>query len=652
MSVLFYHRVADSLPNPWSMSCRKFQQQVDFCRDRFDLISLAELQRRSRMGASDRPSVTFTFDDGYAENCQFAIPLLIRHQIPCTYFVSLDHVLRARPFDHDLERGVALAVNTIDELKSMADGGIEIGLHTRDHFDFSRPVTSRQIHEQITKAAAELADRIGRPIRYFAFPYGLRKHLHPEVIDAIRDAGMDGYCSAYGAYNFPGDDPFHIRRIHADPSWAPFENWLTYDERKVRIEKRNERLAASNRRPVIARPLRVMFMVTSLPVGGAETLLVNLIDRLDPAKIEPEVVCIKDPGPLGEQIAVRHTLHSHLSRGKYDVHVLSRLTKLMRNRKVDAVITIGAGDKMFWGRIAAKLAGVPVICSALHSTGWPDGVGRLNRALTRITDAFIAVADHHGIHLSKHEGFPKEKVHIIRNGVDCTRFSPDPDARRSLRESLGLAPSSKLVGIVAALRPEKNHAMFVDVAGKISELDNDVHFLIVGDGPERGAIEKQIEELGMTHRIHLLGTRHDTDKIVAALDLFLLCSHNEASPVSILEALACEVPAISTRVGSVGESVQDGRTGFLVEKDDRQMMVKYALEILANRSVKDSLGAAGRQLVLQSGSLESMVEGYTALIEWLFEAKCGVQLAQPSGGTHSSTKSRLAASSLATEEVH
>ena len=86
------------------------------------------------------------------------------------------------------------------------------------------------------------------------------------------------------------------------------------------------------------------------------------------------------------------------------------------------IITVGAGDKMFWGRLAAHLAGVPVIVSALHSTGWPDGVGRINRWLTGITDGFIAVADAHGEFLRDCERFPPERVHVIRNGVDCARF--------------------------------------------------------------------------------------------------------------------------------------------------------------------------------------------------------------------------------------
>ncbi len=145
-------------------------------------------------------------------------------------------------------------------------------------------------------------------------------------------------------------------------------------------------------KPPAHRPLRTLFVITSMPVGGAEVLLDNLIRRFDRQRIAPELCCLKELGPLGEELAGEFPVHANLIGGKLDIAVLWRLVRLMRRRKIDAVVTVGAGDKMFWGRLAAKLAGVPVICSALHSTGWPDGVGRLNRWLTPITDGFIGVA--------------------------------------------------------------------------------------------------------------------------------------------------------------------------------------------------------------------------------------------------------------------
>lgn len=371
------------------------------------------------------------------------------------------------------------------------------------------------------------------------------------------------------------------------------------------------------------RPLNCMFIITSMPVGGAETLLVNLMRRMDPNLIRPEVVCLKEPGPLGTEIANEFPIHSHLIGGKYDVAVLPRLARLMRKRKADAVITVGAGDKMFWGRLAAKMAGVPVIASALHSTGWPDGVGRLNRLLTHITDAFIGVAESHGEFLRTFEKFPANKVNVIRNGIDCDRFHPSAECRTSpnVREELGLAEETPLIGIVAALRSEKNHSMLVHAAARLRARHPDLHTLVIGEGPERATIEPLIEELGLTDRVHLLGNRADTPRLLAAMNVFTLCSLNEASPVSILEALACETPVVATDVGSISETVLPGQTGELVPSEDVQSFVA-AIDMLLNDADQSSqLGRNGRELVQASGSLQSMVDGYQTLVHRIFAEK-------------------------------
>jgi len=368
-------------------------------------------------------------------------------------------------------------------------------------------------------------------------------------------------------------------------------------------------------------PLTCCFIITSMPVGGAETLLVNLMRRMDPRWVRPEIICLKEPGPLGDEIASEFPLHANLIGGKYDVAVVPRLARLLRTRGADAVVTVGAGDKMFWGRAAARLAGVPVIASALHSTGWPDGVGRLNRLLTPITDAFIGVADSHGEFLREFEKFPAPKVNVIRNGVDCDRFHADHDARQSVIDELGLPSEAKIIGIVAALRPEKNHEMLVEAVAKLQDRHPLLHALIVGDGPERADIETHCRRLDVVDRVHLLGNRSDTPRLLAAMDVFTLCSLNEASPVSILEALACETPVVSTNVGSIRETVIPGQTGTLVDSEDVDGFANAITDLLGNSQTRESMGRQGRTLVVETGSLTSMVQGYQDLIHEIHSRK-------------------------------
>jgi glycosyltransferase involved in cell wall biosynthesis len=385
----------------------------------------------------------------------------------------------------------------------------------------------------------------------------------------------------------------------------------------------NSQAARITRKP--RGPLNAFFVITSMPVGGAEVLLSNLIRRLDRTKIAPRLVCLKELGELGAQLATEVPTWQRLLRSKWDLSILSRLAQIFATEKADAVVTVGAGDKMFWGRLAAKKAAVPVICSALHSTGWPDGVGRLNRFLTPWTDAFIAVAAAHGDFLSSFEKFPQDKVHVIPNGVDIERFRPRPEMRRQVRRQLRIPETSPLVGIVAALRPEKNHGLLVRSAVRILTEHPETHFMIIGDGPERPQIEQQIAALGLQHRFHLLGNRHDTPDLLAALDVFTLCSLNEANPVSILEALSTGIPVVSTNVGSIHETVVDCRTGYLVPSEDAIALSSHIGKLLHSSRLASQMGAAGREHVTSGWSLDSMVTGYEKLLTKIYDKKCSPQ---------------------------
>ena len=254
-------------------------------------------------------------------------------------------------------------------------------------------------------------------------------------------------------------------------------------------------------------PLRVMFVLTSMPVGGAETLLVELVRRMDRGRFLPELCCLKRFDPLGEVLAEEIPAFTGLLAHKYDFRVLWRLARLLRRRRIDAVVTVGTGgDKMFWGRLAGWLAGVPVICSALHSTGLPDHVEFSNRLLAPLTDAFIAVAEPHALHLAAHEGCPAEKIHVIPNGVDVERFHPRwPNP--TLHRQWHLDAEAPAVGIVAALRPEKNHEMFLYVAALVHRKLPAAQFLIVGDGPQRTKLEALAQSLGIAPAVRFLGTR-------------------------------------------------------------------------------------------------------------------------------------------------
>ncbi|MEE2640987.1 MAG: glycosyltransferase [Planctomycetota bacterium] len=367
-------------------------------------------------------------------------------------------------------------------------------------------------------------------------------------------------------------------------------------------------------------PLNVMFLLSSMPVGGAETLLVNLLRRMS-RQFRPQVVCLKEPGELGSEISSEFPVHSRIIRHKYDFGVIGRLKNLFLEQEVDAIVTVGAGDKMFWGRIAAERARVPVILSALHSTGWPDGVGKLNRALTGITDGFIAVAKSHGEFMVEFEKFPAAKVKVIPNGVDTSRFSVERHDRRTIREELGIAAEDPVVGFVAALRPEKNQLLVLKSAARLLEDLPAARFLIVGDGPERPMLEKAVADMSLKRQVLFAGLRSDIPELISAMDVFSLTSRNEASPVSIMEAMAMQKPVVAPDVGSIVDTVRDGETGFLFQGENAEQGAGYWLDLLTDPEMASRFGNRGREVIQAQASLQVMVEGYENLIREVYSAK-------------------------------
>jgi peptidoglycan/xylan/chitin deacetylase (PgdA/CDA1 family) len=235
--VLFYHRIADDQANGCTVSNAMFLRQMRWLRERFDFISLDDAQQRIRRGYNPQPCVSITFDDGYDENCQQAIPWLIKNRIPCTYFVTLRNVMGEEPFPHDTANGHRFAPNTFEQLRAMAAAGVEIGCHAYTHADLGKITNPRLLHYELVASKEGLQAALGRPIRYFAFPFGQHANMSSAAFAVAKQAGYEGVCSAYGGFNFPGDDPFHLQRIPVDNDMIRLKNWVTMDPRKLHTKR-------------------------------------------------------------------------------------------------------------------------------------------------------------------------------------------------------------------------------------------------------------------------------------------------------------------------------------------------------------------------------------------------------------------------------
>lgn len=244
---VFYHRVADEYPTPWTISRSDFETEIDWMAQRFEFVSLDELQRRTKSQASFCPAVAITFDDGYRENLDFALPMLIERRIPVTYFVTAGNVLSGETFPHDRALGLDLRPHSPDEIAELAREGVEIGVHTMTHRDLGQSLTDAELHEEIVLARDELQSMTRRSLRHFAFPFGQRENTSFGALTKVREAGYASWSSAFGGYNVPGRSVRHILRFHGDPSLTRLSNWLTGDPRWRKVGADDEHFAESER---------------------------------------------------------------------------------------------------------------------------------------------------------------------------------------------------------------------------------------------------------------------------------------------------------------------------------------------------------------------------------------------------------------------
>lgn len=365
--------------------------------------------------------------------------------------------------------------------------------------------------------------------------------------------------------------------------------------------------------------INVMFLETSMRIGGTETVVTQLVKRIDPKRFRPVLCCLYEPGILGERLIKEgYAVHHSLAGKRFDLGLPIRLYKLMKKEKIDVVFIVNQPITQLWGVVCSKLAGVKGRITAIRSTGKVNRIKRrllLNRLTFPWVERVTALSNMHRAYLHEKEGIALNHMEIIPNGVDLTRFRFNGEPEK-IRESLGLKPGAPVVGIVAMLRPEKGHEMFLRSARSIVSQVPDAQFLIVGEGNERPKLEQLAKDFQIESHVRFLGARNDVPAVVSLFDVAVLSSRPVVETLSnaVLEYMAAGKPVVSTRVGSVPEQIDEGKTGFLVEPGDWEAMGERITRLLKDQDLKKKMGQASYDKVVQRYSLEQMIGGTENLI--------------------------------------
>lgn len=369
--------------------------------------------------------------------------------------------------------------------------------------------------------------------------------------------------------------------------------------------------------------MKIMHIITGLEVGGAETMLLRLLERIDPNRYSSEVVSLTTRGPIGERIAALgipvHALGMRPNRPGF--MAVARMVRLIRRLRPDVVQTWMYHSNLVGG-IAARLAGnIPVVWGLHHfSIGRHQNkfsswvVIRAGAPLSRIVPTTIVCCAEATRTVHGAIGYRADRLEVIPNGFDLNHFRPAPEARRRLRQELGLGADTPLVGIVASFSPIKDHATFVAAMGRVARRFPDAHVVLCGLGlsDDNAGIAAMVERAGIRDRAHLLGRRSDMDVIHAGLDIEVSSSRGEAMPLVIGEAMASGVPCVVTDVGDSARLV--GTTGRVVPAGDAEALAGAVCSMLGLvPSALADLGGAARRRITEHFELTSTVQQYESL---------------------------------------
>ncbi|UCE02314.1 MAG: glycosyltransferase [Candidatus Latescibacterota bacterium] len=372
----------------------------------------------------------------------------------------------------------------------------------------------------------------------------------------------------------------------------------------------------------MSEPVPLLFLFPALEVGGAERQLQLLVERLDRRRFRPLVACQHGRGRIAEALEARGVRVRQLSdRRRFDAGFFLRTLRLVRAEGVRLVLTHGFSTGVV-GRLAAVLAGAPVRILAEHATGERDMSANkhsVNRALAPLTSAWIAVADGQLEYLQRVKRIPLAKTHLIRNGIDCAAFG-NRDERERVRAELGISAHARVAGIVAMLRPEKDHDTFLHAAQRVVERLDEARFLIVGDGPRRDELERRVVEVGLERIVLFTGWRGDVARVLSALDVSVLCSTDvETMPLALLESMASALPLIGTRVGGVPEVIEEGHNGILVQPRAPEELAAAMLRVLEDPETAQRWGRASRERAEREFGVQRMVRLHEKLFTALLE---------------------------------
>jgi glycosyltransferase involved in cell wall biosynthesis len=371
-------------------------------------------------------------------------------------------------------------------------------------------------------------------------------------------------------------------------------------------------------------PIRVLQLIASLPVGGAEDLMAAMVSGLDAKRFQVQAATIGLPGAVGEELSragypVR-SLGLDLKRTPF-FRIVAVVRDLLREIKPDILHTHLYHPNLY-GRLASFGIGLKGVVASVHNSYTRVKFHRClwNFLLSGVTDKVLVSSPRVWQDVHTWDRVPAGKLEVFPYGIRLNDLdiSLDPSEARA---ELGVG--GFVLGVVGRLEEQKGHRLLLVALPELSREIQDLTVILVGEGKEEMALRRQVEELKLSPTVRFLGTRRDLPHLLRAMDLIVQPSLWEGLPLTLLLAMGAQLPVVGTQVSGITEVVEDGVNGRLVPPGDSQALAAAVLELYRKPQLRNRMGRAARETVLAQYSQEAMLRRLEGLYLKILEANTG-----------------------------
>lgn len=370
-------------------------------------------------------------------------------------------------------------------------------------------------------------------------------------------------------------------------------------------------------------PPRILHIVRVLKwVSGTARVVADVVAGTDRARFDP-FICEFDPTagdvtdfPKLDAACIEAKMrHSGEAFHRWDWRFFVRLLAAVYRERI-AVIHSHCLEGLWYGVGCKLLSGVRLV----HTHQQPQNPKKRDRGWTMrrlagMCDAFVAVSHTQGTIVCRRYSVDPRRVSVVYNAVDCRAFQPDADARKAVREELGVAPDCRVIGAVGRFVGQKNFHLMIRAFRRILDARPECLLVIAGDGPDRPAVEALARELGVHDRIRFLGRRSDVPRLMNGFDLFLSTAASESFGIVFAEAEASGVPVVATTAVVAPEIVNDGVGGVVVDREEPEAISRAVLDLLADPARRREIAGLARQWAVSNFSTDRMADRYQQIYE-------------------------------------